>query len=451
MASPIELKLSRYLDDDTTLNGAEVTLAHIYNPKPGNGDDDVTESIPIFLEGEKSSVISTAGNINRMLAAARKRNEQGYGDRVYLMARAGTADAWYRTPIIDGRLAYTDDGIIAGLSSGQRTNATLSVTRRGWFEDSSESWLALSNANGTITGLNYLNVYNCNDGAGTAPNKRNNYAVAGSAIVTGDLPSPVRLEIKNNGTALSSAYVCASPSQYGAAIPAAYFADCSGSAIATCSGGSATVTSISTDAETTLASIDIQNDNLKKLGGAPFHVIVRFADTTSLNNVKFSMRIINGAGTSVVWSSGWFMFPNPYEVMQDMGVINIPPGNISEWWSGNVRIVGKRITANTETIKIDYMAFFGGAFARIRPVDYSRIKYGDKVIFGGGDRVLTRWDAGYSTAAVKDLYAVGADTLTLYPGVDNVMLFATQGTAADAPIENQIAVRASYRPRRSTL
>ena len=81
MANPLELKITRYINGNSitdTLNGAAVTLKHTYNPKPGDGESDISETVQLVLEGAQATVQSTVNTINRYLADARARNENGY-------------------------------------------------------------------------------------------------------------------------------------------------------------------------------------------------------------------------------------------------------------------------------------------------------------------------------------------------------------------------------------
>lgn len=54
MANPLELKITRYINGDSitdTLNGSAITLKHTYNPKPGDGESDISETVQLVLEG----------------------------------------------------------------------------------------------------------------------------------------------------------------------------------------------------------------------------------------------------------------------------------------------------------------------------------------------------------------------------------------------------------------
>lgn len=448
MASPIELKLSRYADGDSGLNGAEITLKHSYNPKPGNGIDDISETIPLQLEGSQTTVRATINGINAFLESARKRDEGGYGDIVYLMTRAGgTAESWRRSAIKDGRLSVTDDGIIAGLSSGTRTPATLSITRCGYFEDVTKKSVQFYNPNGTILPLpddDPINLYNCNSGAGTAPSKLYNYAVVDAANITGDLPAPIAITVRNYSGSIDKYYVSLTKSYYGTATPSSYFYDFSGTADASCSGGSAAVYTLSTDGEADMFAATITGGPLfQQLGGAPYHVIARFRNNTSLANVRFRLKIKNGAST--IWTGSSFMLTNT-DIMQDLGVVNLPPGLPYNFGEGVLIISGARTTASTETISLDFIQLFGGDFAQLVGLATSDVDH--NIGFGGRNKVIARSAGGIP---YLDWIAYGANALVLRPGNDNMLLIVSQtSTPGTAEINHLNKIDANYYPRWSS-
>lgn len=450
MASPIELTLARYFDNDEvdTVNGSEITLTHDYNPKPGNGVDDITENINIQLSGTKSTVQASVNAINSILDVARRRASLGYGDRVFVKARADASAAWRRSEIIDGRLTVTDEGVRAGLSSGLRTPATLTITRRGWFENAVALELPLTNDNGTSSSPNYQRVYNCDDGAGTAPAIRNNWVSIPSASITGDLPSPVLMRAKLSSGNPIRLYASHGISYYGNVNDANFFWDQSGTADASCSGGYYKSTAISSSFDGELAVIQIATtDALRQLGGAPYHIVLRFRDTTSITNVKYQIGVVSGS--SYVWYSDWKRITSVDvgEIMHDMGVVNIPFGVSTAWTNLKIIVLGSRLTANTETIGVDYAAIFGGEFVNLKNIFNSSFNADSVIYFGGLNKTLYRDDP--TSGACKDVVAFGAETLTIIPGVDNIYHFAIQNTGS-AAITIYADIRMRYNPRWST-
>jgi hypothetical protein len=450
MASPIELKLSRiqyYGYSPTTIE--EITLTHTYNAKHGNGVDDITESIPLQLTGTQSEVQSTINKINLAMDDAAKFTESGYGDRVYIMSRAGTALEWRRSPVVDGRLSITNDGVVSGLTSGDRTPATLSITRAGYFENVTGVQIPFYNSNGTVTDLAELNLFNCNSGAGTAPNKLQNYALVNSGDVLGDLPAPVSLIVSNSAggaTPINKYIVSLNSANYGTVSPSYYFVDFSGTADASCSGGSYATSTLSTSAETDMFTANIVGlAQFMQYGGAPFHVMARFRNNTSLGNVKFRLKF--QSGTTTVWSGPQFILPNT-NIIQDLGVINLPPGN-TYWGSGNLVITGQRTTGSSETIGLDFIQFFGGSYAELNGLVSADSSH--SIVFGGYTTKVDIYRAASGGVPLPDWYVHGTNSLMLQPGKTNMLLVLSQTSSpGTAEINHLNSIEASYRPRWSS-
>jgi hypothetical protein len=453
MANPLELKITRYVNGDAltdTLNGSAITLKHTYNPKPGDGETDISETVQLVLEGAQATVQSTVNTINRYLADARKRNANGYGDRVYIEARAGTAAEWRRSEITDGRISVTDDGMQAGLTSNARTNANLTITRRGWWENTAGTYLPIYNSNGTAaSGTDWVDIYNCADNSGTAPAKRENYVKLAAAGISGDLAAPVTTWIREQTVVfpIQNIYVGKVTGNNGTAAlsMANYYADFSGSADANCSGGSFSPASISTDAETELFSASLTTSaTMMQLGGKPYHVMARFRDTTSFADVRLRLKILSGSST--VWNGPRFMLASTTDLIQDLGVVNLPPGMSSEWSGITLKLYGTRITGDTETINLDFLQYFGGEFVKLHqlvPSSHDMYKY------GGHNAALTRYDDHIDGKPFMDMVGYGAASLTVEPGKEHAFMFLANGTAS-APITNNMEIRMEYRPRWSS-
>lgn len=447
MASPLEVKLTRYPNGDTSLAGSAITLIADYAPIPGNGIDDISESIAIEIAGNKATIIAAINSINVFLADARARGENGYGDLVYIEARTGTSASWKRSEILDGRCGLTEAGVRL-LDKGLRAPATLTITRRGYFEDSTYYSVEFYNTNGTILPKpndNPINLYNCNSGAGTAPTKLQNYAIVDAADIIGDLPAPMGLLIGNTAGSIDKYYVSLTTPYEGTATPSYYFYDFSGTADATCSGGAAASYTLSTAAEADMFSATMTGGSLfRQLGGAPYHVIARFRNNTSLANVKFRLKIKNGATT--VWTGPQFLLPNT-DIMQDLGIVNLPPGLPYNFGSGTLVISGMRTTGVSETIGLDFIQLFGGDYAELQGLATSDT--GHYVNFGGKNKAIVRFGTG--AVLYLDWITYGGNTLMLRPGKDNMFQIVSQtSTAGTAEIDHLNSMSASYYPRWSS-
>jgi len=448
MASPLEIKLSRHRYGSSLLNGSEITLTHWYSPKAGNGVDDITESIPLQLTGSQSAVQLTINSINKMLDCARQFDENGYGDQVELMVRAGTASAWRTSPIRDGRLSVTEESVQAGLSSGDRTPATLNITRAGYFEGGTANFIPFYNGNGTANATDGINLLNCADSGGTAPALRQNYAYVNPADIQGDLPAPMTLWIRNEidgGSALpvSKYFISAMTPHYDVISNANYYRDFSGTADATCSGGAAATYTLSTSDETDMFTANIASaTTFLQLGGAPYHIIARFRNNTSLANVKFRLKF--KSGTTTVWAGPQFTLPNT-NIIQDLGVVNMPPGASFGWGDGNLVISGQRTTASSETIGLDFIQFFGGDYAEFTGI----VNAGDHdylYIVGRYEKIYRL--NSFGNFPVMDWTANGKTALMLRPGDYNMLLILAQtSTPGTAEIGHWNKLEGSYSPR----
>lgn len=453
MANPLELKITRYVNGDAltdTLNGSAITLKHTYNPKPGDGETDISETVQLVLEGAQATVQSTVNTINRYLSDARARNANGYGDRVYIEARAGTAAEWRRSEITDGRISVTDDGMQAGLTSGTRTPAQLSITRRGWWENTAGTYLPIYNSNGTAaSGTGWVDILNCADNRGTAPAKRENWVKLAAAGISGDLAAPVTTWISQETALFSvdSIYIGKVTASYGTAALNMddYYRDFDGTADANCSGGSFSPASISTDAETELFTATFSTTGeMMQLGGKPYHVMARFRDSSSLGDVRFRLKVL--AGTTPIWTGAKFLLGSATDLIQDLGIVNLPQGISSDWYSFTLKLYGERLTGDTETINLDFFQLLGGEFVKFKMLTPS---IGDIYKFGGENKIISRWETGLSTAARMDVVGYGASSLTVEPGKEHAFLFLANGTAS-APITNNMEIRMEYRPRWSS-
>ncbi len=169
------------------LSGTTLLLESFAQETPEVGAESVTNSIELTLVG---TVDATIAKIEKFLQRARARLAGAYGtDIVYLELTIDSA-VW-RSPVFDGKLVIPGDTWLKYEKALGTRKATLIVTRAAWWEDSTLRDATLLNENGTTTAG--LNVYNCDDMSGTAPNKRDSSITLGTVL--GDLPAPAHIEL----------------------------------------------------------------------------------------------------------------------------------------------------------------------------------------------------------------------------------------------------------------
>lgn len=420
-----------------------------YSPKPGDGETDINETIEIYLTGAAAvNVQDKVRAINLMMMRASKRKRIGVGDRIYLMVHVAgevddvAADVWYGSEILEGRLSIDESELEGPISNG-RMNARLAITRKGYFEDGAIRYLPLTNANGNR--IQVVNIYNCMDLSGSAPNKLDNHVEIAASDIKGDLPAPVRFTLSLAGTGpVERIYLSKFLNHYGgesAVYPAYHYYDISGSADAAASGGAYKSQTISTNNETAITTVNLDSVFLR-LGGDLHHIMARFRSTSSLGNVQF--RIVLSSGSTVIWRSRPLRLSNTSQI-QDIAVCNMPPTGRGLSISLSLALTGQRLTSNTETIELDFLQFFGREFIKLESVT-GVIETSSIIYFGGSNNDRHRL---YSGQTMMDLIPYGADSLTLTPGQANGFFFLMQSN--NASINYWATVGAEYRPRRSTI
>lgn len=156
---------------------------------PGDTSHD---RIALLLVGGVSSIQTTYTNIQRALLDAERYENDRTGHPVYLEGSKDDGANWRRSRIRAGSCLYNvDEAIISGSA-----NAVLEMDRvLGWLGP--ETAVPLTNPNGNRVSASNINVYNCNDGSGSAPNVRRNYVDIDGDDILGDLPAPSRIRIYN--------------------------------------------------------------------------------------------------------------------------------------------------------------------------------------------------------------------------------------------------------------
>lgn len=195
-------------DGTTTANLYSTTGTFPTTWKLGSPEEDrdtIGEALDLLIQATSIANLQTAvRRIEMLIDSAVRREKTRVGPRVFLTVQwDGEADAW-RSEVVAGRLEVTG---AAEQYSRLKLEATLGLTRRAYWEGP-ETGIPLSNGNGTWDGsaATGLQIFNCNDGAGSSPNKRHNYVQIAANDVVGVLPAPVKVEFKQNlaGTMLLS-------------------------------------------------------------------------------------------------------------------------------------------------------------------------------------------------------------------------------------------------------
>lgn len=174
-----------------TLSGdtPNAILGCTYWPTTGGGAE-VTETIPVTLEGNEATIKATVQAITNLLREA-EQADGAINYIVYLEFQATPASSIYRSEIKVGFAQWDKEPIRHKLDSATNTVEVAVILTRVNFWEGPETELALSTAaQGAATGGR--TIYN-NDNATT----QNNYAQAAANQVLGDLPCPLKVRVTN--------------------------------------------------------------------------------------------------------------------------------------------------------------------------------------------------------------------------------------------------------------
>lgn len=416
------------------------------------GDETVGEALDLLIQGASVTALQAAvRDIEKLLEAAVRRERTRVGARVFLQVKwDGEADTW-RSEVVGGRLELHG----AAEQYGRlKIEASLGLTRRAWWEGP-EAQLPLSNGNGTNNTAG-LDLFNCNDGSGSSPNKRHNYAQIAAADVVGSLPAPVKVELANS-TGLTmfltnihlANNVFSDPESLGHMLEAeSRVWGGTVTADAACSGGSKVV--FSSYAGQAQIYWSLNAAVLQKTAGRWFRLLlaVRSRTATALETVQAELRDPTDA---VVLHSGPEVALNRPATLGyplvDMGAFPLPPGPSSTAYE-RVRLwLTFRVAEGTATTAIDYI--------QLTPTDSYRPLRLQPIGILANDVLVDDGIEGLSYATANGFrgpFLRGkGDPLLVWPGRTQRIYVQADDDGFPPSITDRWKMRAWYRPRRKSL
>ena len=177
---------------DFTVSPYELTD---WTPSAGAvGEATVTGQLTVRLLQGVLTALTNVRTIERLLRQARRYQETGLGNAVYLRFKEDTAADQYRSEILAGIVEF-DRRVLGTHWRSDVLLLTLLYTRRNYWEGP-EAEVPLVNGNGS--GMGGRKVFNYGDATGVSPNVKHNHVQIAAADVTGDLPANCRIELINN-------------------------------------------------------------------------------------------------------------------------------------------------------------------------------------------------------------------------------------------------------------
>lgn len=443
----------RFTDGVTTITVSDLTNGILIGYQAGGdaaAEERTTDKANVRLRGTRSTKLANVQALNTLLRQAKERQQKPFLAKVYVERDSGDG-VWWRSEVTDGALLMDSDG----LDQLERAPEITIVFERKNYWEGAEAQIPLSNGNGTDN-TSGLPVYNCNDGTGTSPNKRNNYAQIGAGVITGDLPAACRIEITNTFNSAARLYSVwvglnanADPANFQHVIEAESAAaggtNTNDSAF---SGGAYRTFTWSGDTQQLIGRWVLDTAYLNRAGGKWFKVLAAFTAAPSAGiRMQCKLTFPSGSPLTVVGSSQEIALTT--SKLQEIGMLQIPP-----WLAGtgdlapiDLCIYARKTGGGA--IGIDYM--------QVTPLDSYRIlqpqgygaAYQVRIVDDGIEGLL--WTDGWSPAGKTGHYVGVGSQVLLKPGALQRLVILQNGSTGDIDITRTLSVKAFYRPRRLTL
>ncbi len=446
----ITLKLVDESANEINLNGDGVVLLDGYYPETAiDLEQRIGESFEVWIKGLAVDKIRT---INRFLDYARKNTIGPNGVWLHFALDGGTT---WRSRVYDGMVSYNNK--LHNYYRRGAIKATITIERDPFWEGP-ETQIPLTNGNGT-NNTSGLNVFNCNDGIGSAPNKRHNYVQIADTAVIGDLPAPVRLEMTNqfNSSArLSELWIShnvyANPGSFQHVLEGesaiALQGGITNQAVSGYSGGYVKEFVWTNANQIPLVRFELNTAYLNAANKRWFKVLGVFSSSAHQGN-RLQLKIMFPVGTILTTVASAQEVLLSAGRIQELGEIQIPPWLLSSGDLAPVDLVLYGQKSGT--------AYMGIDFLQISPIDGYRVliprgygaAYQVRIVDDGINQQL--YTDGWSGGGKTGHYTSIGKPLRLIPGREQRLYFLQQGNTGDADITRVLSVKAYYRPRRSGL
>lgn len=445
------MAISLAITDGTTtvsLSGTSPVLGCTYFPQTSqqrNGEwQPVTEQAEVNLRGTAAAIRATVASIEMLLQAAIRRQQTGVGDSVYVTF-APLSETAYRSEITDGRVVWSTD---PGLRRLGDTNPTVQVaviwTRApGWDGDLTQ--ISLS-ANGQAASTSARTITN------NAAN--GNWVQMAAAQVTGDMPTPLMLELTNtSGSAQAYRKLFVNLNAYSDPANLVHYlqgeAVVSGgstSADATCSGGNLltiTATTTPTTYQWTLPQADMQRTK-----GRRARIVARL--TGVADKVYIRPKVLDGGGAQVLWAGDEITVPytSTGDTLQDFGVVPLPPGGYGASYAAHRLGLEVRVSSGAPGLELDVM--------QLTMLDGYRYAELNSISVANGAALVLDDIEGRNYISASSVWTPLATSfggpMMLQPNtLQRIYALYEIAATAGVPITGTFGAKAWYRPRRLTV
>lgn len=441
MASPQDQET---MTSDGFTDGDEMTHARSQN---------VRESFRLFFQGGLTTVRANINSMIRMLKRARRYSRKRVGPKIVLKLKPESGDGFYQTRIFNGRVVLGKEALDMELVNG-KMEVVLEVLRQPYWEGARTA-IPLTNGNGSAntSGLTIKN----NDDA-TAGN--DSYVQIAAADITGDLPTPVELVLKNTDATATNATtifvghnVLFDPANFnhvlqGESSTAGGGVTSSTPSDAAYSAGQYRTISWSGTAETLLCYWTLSQSLLDKCLGGVFRILMRSISTMATAQLQLRVK----AGSLILLQTDWKTYSAGVDI-QELFSIKLPPvhNNVASNAALTLELYTRDTDAGAKSINIDFLHLFPlDSWKKLRSLDTSvdgGLDTNDSVIVDDIEGRVLHFD----TSAYTPSYLAEGRPLMVWPNELQRLYFLWLDYLNDAAITRTMTVQAFYRPRRLTI
>ncbi len=437
---PVEPELSAVEFEPTTvMDGGEVAAITRRN---------VTEQCQITIAADtQDEVQMQLRDLQTMIMRVIEYQNRKGGTRVYVEFSPDDTDV-YRSELLYARLELGENPL-SWLAGGPALSAAI-IWKRRFYWEGAEQYLDLVNTHGA--GKAGVLVYNHYDDA------NDNWVDVSGPDVEGVVPTPAKIEILNNyasgilGNVIIGHNVYADPGEIMPVLECELATTTIGSAIddSDCSATAYMQVDLA-DSREVLMTWTISSADLSHFRGRFFRLWLR-CQAAPTEGTYLLPKLILGVGSSQVAAEGQESLLDASGLLQDLGVLQIPPylmGETGVLYQMDLALYGRRTGGGS--LSADVLLLMPlDSYRELRPRGH------------GVDVDITLVDDGIEDVVYAEGYGAGGDERTgfyyalgpkvmLVPGNNQRVYFLMSNTAGGSEIDRLIYVRAAYRPRRLTI
>lgn len=417
-------------------------------PQRSGVDETVTETLTVLVSASSIATMQAQKlAIGHYLDAANRRNDRHSeqyqaGDRIFLTVFPDGESTEWRSEILSAAMEPDKDALRTW--GGIKEVVRITVTRRNFWEDMTERAPTIDNYHGSSsTGLTV-------DNQQYATTLKTNSVHIPAAQVTGELPAPVKIKLKNaTGSAKSyrqfifwnNAYALPTIYNYAYLLEGeAALTGYSGSAVAdsSCEAGSRWDLTFTDNGEVRLT---LSGNVTQAFGSRPIHVLARFKSFSSDIYAKAEVWAAGGTVALTPWVQERLL--SNAALIQDLGTIITSTRATN---NDQLQLAIKLRGSGSKSVSLDFIHLAGPDGFRLISMPDGSFGTNDALIDDGIDeQTYLLWN---DTNRAPTLIPYGKPIL-LYPNVDQRMSVLWAGTSYDINWSSTLTLY--YRPRKRVL